>query len=195
MTTPQPSKSQLRTLLRQRRRSVPEERRSAAADAALNLISQLPQWHSCQRLALYSAADGEFDPVAIADAAQARGIACFLPVLQADRRLAFARWDRHCPLQSNRLGIPEPGPDAPRCPAADIDIMLVPLVGWDRHGTRLGMGGGYYDHTLQHTRPRLLMGLAFAVQESPGLPREEWDVVLDCVLTERELVSCGPLAG
>ena len=190
MTNSEASKSELRTLLRQRRRDIPLDQRLAAADAALKHLSRLSLWQSCRTLALYSAADGELDPAAIASEARTRDVACFLPLLQADRSLAFALWDSHSPLHTSHLGILEPGPAAQRCEIADIDIMLVPLVGWDRSGTRLGMGGGYYDRTLQHTRPGLLVGLAFAAQEWTALPREAWDADLDYVVTERELVSC-----
>jgi 5-formyltetrahydrofolate cyclo-ligase len=65
------------------------------------------------------------------------------------------------------------------------DIILMPLLGFDKHGTRLGYGGGYYDRTLAHlTRRPKLLGFAFARQEVDYIPREAHDVPLDAVVTE-----------
>lgn len=194
MTNATPSKAELRTLLRQRRRNIPALQREQAAAATAARIRELPGWQSCQRLALYSPADAEIDPQPIARAARARGIALFLPVIQPGRNLLFARWEPGQALHANHLGIPEPPADAERCPVDAIDIILLPLVGWDRSGSRLGMGGGFYDRTLHNARPGLVTGLGYAAQESPRLPRENWDIGMDYVLTEEELVRCTPAA-
>jgi 5-formyltetrahydrofolate cyclo-ligase len=66
----------------------------------------------------------------------------------------------------------------------------MPLVGWDRAGNRLGMGGGYYDRTLQSVSGPLLVGIAYSVQEVDDIPRESWDVALDIVLTEAGIHVC-----
>ena len=70
-----------------------------------------------------------------------------------------------------------------------VGIIVLPLVGWDRQGTRLGMGGGYYDRSLAGVSGPLLAGLAYSVQESTVLPRDQWDVPLDIVVTE-DCVHC-----
>ena len=75
-----------------------------------------------------------------------------------------------------------------------MDVILLPLVAFDRKGYRLGMGGGYYDRSLafrrsrqQWRRPRLI-GVAHSCQQHPGLPQQHWDVPLDCIITESEII-------
>lgn len=115
----------------------------------------------------------------------------FLPVIVANKQLSFAQWAIDAKLTANRYGIPEPHDQAPRCAVADLDIIILPLVAWDRQGGRLGMGGGYYDRTLAGVRGPLLVGLSHAQQEVPQVPRDDWDVPLDFVVTENALHQCG----
>ena len=78
--------------------------------------------------------------------------------------------------------------------ARRLDVMLLPLVGFDSEGRRLGMGGGYYDATLAYLRSRrrwrkpLLVGVAYACQQLKEVPAEPWDVRLDMILTEKGLI-------
>jgi 5-formyltetrahydrofolate cyclo-ligase len=96
-------------------------------------------------------------------------------------------------LLDNRYGIPEPSIQEQQLPAWAMQVVLMPLVGFDRTGNRLGMGGGFYDRTFAfkrnriHARP-LLIGLAHSVQEVAALPTESWDMPLDLIATEKELL-------
>ena len=73
-----------------------------------------------------------------------------------------------------------------------MEVVIVPLVGFDKAGNRLGMGGGYYDrtftrkHTLHLQRPKLI-GWAHECQKVPQLPTQPWDVPLDAVVTEKQI--------
>jgi 5-formyltetrahydrofolate cyclo-ligase len=98
-------------------------------------------------------------------------------------------------IATNRLGIPEPADtDASLAPDA-LDVVLVPLLGFDRRGHRLGFGGGYYDRSFAFLRDverpakPLLVGIGYALQEVERVPHEDWDVPLDYVATERELID------
>jgi 5-formyltetrahydrofolate cyclo-ligase len=87
-------------------------------------------------------------------------------------------------------GIREPAPDAP---AVAPDILIVPLLAFDRSGQRIGYGAGYYDMTIAALRARktiIACGVAFAAQEISGVPTTPRDVRLDLVLTEREVIDC-----
>jgi 5-formyltetrahydrofolate cyclo-ligase len=89
------------------------------------------------------------------------------------------------PWLAGAFGIPEPRPDWPR---ADPSLLLVPLLAFDGEGYRLGYGGGYYDRTLAHfraQRPVTAIGVAFAGQEVPRVPREPNDQRLDMIVTEQ----------
>ena len=99
-----------------------------------------------------------------------------------------------------RIGIAEPvaSPSA-RISPSRLDAILMPVVGFDRHGNRLGMGAGYYDRALRHLRdgsrrwrrPRLV-GLAFACQEVERIVPSTWDIPLDVVVTERGIIVPDP---
>ena len=65
--------------------------------------------------------------------------------------------------------------------------MLLPLVAFDAHGTRLGRGAGYYDRTLEHQKPACLLGIAYAFQQIPWIQPEPWDIPLDGIVTEKNL--------
>ncbi len=121
---------------------------------------------------------------------------CYLPVLQLDRTLQFARYEPEDVLRSNRFGILEPLPTADILPPEALDLVLLPLVAFDKTGRRLGTGGGYYDRTFAFVREAvvtkpLLLGFAYAAQEAPSLPEEEWDVRLQGVVTEQQMMLFG----
>jgi 5-formyltetrahydrofolate cyclo-ligase len=179
---------QLRQDLRARRRALPAAQRIAAADALANQLLSLPFAPSSGHVAGYWAMDGE---IAL-HAWQLRlpsGCVYCLPVLCDDQRLRFAPWRPGDPLVSNRHGIPEPdlSPSSLLEPEM-MALVVLPLVGFDDLGNRLGMGGGWYDRSFafRHERsaPPHLVGAAFALQQVPSFEAESWDVRLDAVCTE-----------
>lgn len=106
-----------------------------------------------------------------------------LPVVTGDETpLDLRVWEADAPLYEAGFGTLAPSDLAPR---AAPDLVLVPLLGFDQTGTRLGYGGGYYDRTLAALEKRpLLVGLAFSSQELPFIPRLDHDLPLDAVVTE-----------
>lgn len=113
-------------------------------------------------------------------------------VLGPDQPLDLRVWEQGASLYESGFGTLAPSELAPR---AEPDIIIMPLLGFDSLGTRLGYGGGYYDRTLASLkkRPRLI-GLAFAAQELHHIPREAHDVPLDAVITEAGLRQFGTAA-
>ena len=106
-----------------------------------------------------------------------------LPVVLGDELpLELRLWEQGAPLYEAGFGTLAPSELAPQ---VEPDVILMPLLGFDKRGTRLGYGGGYYDRTLERLskRPRLV-GLAFAAQELEDIPREAHDVPLDIIVTE-----------
>lgn len=189
-----PSKSRLRHELRRRRQALSEPEQLTAANAAAENIRQMPGWADAERVALYLASDGEIDTAPLIALCLKLGSQVFLPVINSDDSLGFARWTGKAELHPNRYGIGEPPGDAPRCIADELDIVILPLVGWDRHGGRLGMGGGFYDRTLAGVSGPLLVGLAHSIQEVEYIPREDWDIPLNFVVTEKALHRCRGLS-
>ncbi|MEX0450707.1 5-formyltetrahydrofolate cyclo-ligase [Spiribacter sp. 218] len=190
----------LRGWLRQRRRAISPVDQHRAAQAAAERLSALARWRHAKRVAIYLPADGEMGTAAVMDAAWQAGKAIYLPVIQPPRgqhgaaaarragHLVFRRYQPRTPLRPGLLGIPEPVRGAAPClPLAALDVLVMPLVGFDARGRRLGMGGGFYDRTLAgrngHRRP-WRVGLAHAIQQIPALPEDPWDQRLDACVTE-----------
>jgi 5-formyltetrahydrofolate cyclo-ligase len=190
----QSSRAFLRAELRGARRAVPApQRRRAAHHVALLAARALPLWHAC-RIGVYAALPEELDTHALIALARRQGARLYLPRI-ADRgaRCALQFVPMGPRTRRNRFGIAEPrGPALPDVCA--LHIIFLPLVGFDRRGTRLGMGGGYYDRTLAVCRSRghrpLLVGLAFSLQQRAYIARAAHDVPLDMVITERGIIRC-----
>jgi len=184
------SKARLRNALRRRRQALGPDTQLLAARALTGSVASIPSWPEAQRIALYLPADGEIDPRPLAELAHTLGKQLFLPVIKSDNSLSFAAWQTDDALSANRYDIPEPPAHARRCPVTDLDIVFLPLVGWDARGGRLGMGGGFYDRTLYGVTGPLLVGLAHSAQQVDCVPRESWDVSLDFIATEACLHRC-----
>jgi 5-formyltetrahydrofolate cyclo-ligase len=185
-----PGKPRLRTELRQKRNNLDPVQRETAAQLISQHAQTLPQWPAVQHIAIYCNIGSEVATEGLAQACRTQGKSLYLPVLKDKGQLQFAEWTNTEPLLENHLGIGEPPPSARRCPVSDLDIIFLPLIGWDRSGNRLGMGGGYYDRTLEDVSGPLLVGLAYSVQELEEIPRESWDIALDSVLTEAGIQMC-----
>jgi len=191
MPSGSPSKALLRRQMRQGRRALQAAQQLAAAESAALHLTRLPNWHSADRIAVYLASDGEIDTGPLSARCRNAGKVLFLPHISSQNLLEFAAWQTNDTLVPNRYGIPEPPLQAKRCTPTELDIIVLPLVAWDRRGGRLGMGGGFYDRALAGARgPCLLVGLAHSLQELPEVPRDDWDVPLDFVATEITLHCC-----
>ncbi len=193
-TTPD-SRTALRQQMRQRRMALSAAERIAAADALAARLRTLPELQRKAYVAGYWAVQGEIPLHALLSPAPAF-VYC-LPCLAPEHHLRFAPWRFGDALVQNRYGIPEPDlAPASQLMPQDIDVVLVPLLAFDRRGTRLGAGGGYYDRSFaflygveRPARP-LLIGVAHAFQQVDELHAEAWDVPLDLVVTDTEVIHC-----
>lgn len=185
-------RTQLRRLLRQRRKALSAHAQHMAARGLYRQLAQHPCFRRARHIALYLPNDGEIDPRPLLRAAQRRGKTTYLPVLNAWPRskMAFQRINPGERLSANRFGIPEPrhNPRRQRKVWA-LDLVLLPLVGFDRFGGRLGMGGGFYDRSLAYRKMRknwhnpTLLGLAHECQQVDRLVMASWDVPLAATVT------------
>lgn len=171
--------------------------RIAAANALISTLEQLPEFVVDARVAGYWAVGGELPLNLAFGRLRAREQSYCLPILATGNTLNFAVWEPGVGVMANRYGIPEPECDpAHLLSPHDVDLVLVPLLGFDRRGNRLGSGGGYYDRSFSFLRDRprpahpLLVGIGYHFQELPDLTPESWDVPLDFVATDRELIDC-----
>lgn len=188
----------IRRQMRQRRNSLSPLEQEQASRALARLLSRQPFFLRSQRIAFYLASDGEIDPGYAMETAMQRSKSCFLPVLHPLRegRLWFRRVKKDSAWQKNRFGIPEPQ-NGRLIPGRGLDLVLMPLVAFDRFGGRLGMGAGFYDRSFafkadSNRQSPLLIGLAHSCQEAQRLPMESWDVPLAAVVTEKGIICCDP---
>lgn len=181
----------LRKQLRAQRLQLSDSEQALAASQAKQqfldaLADTLPKEAN---LALYLTNDGEISPSEICEWCWQHDINVYLPVLDG-QALVFARYKRDCEWQKNSFGILEPIDAAP-ISGAEMDMVLMPLVGFDAQGGRLGMGGGFYDRTFENKAQRThLIGLAHDCQEVDSLPIASWDVPLSGILTPSRFIKC-----
>lgn len=181
----------LRQQLRRKRNHIQGHDRHRRTRAIIHQLERLPPLRQARRIGCYFAFDGEPDLRAWM---LEHLPAIWLPVINQEQQLRF----RPAPpglaqraLIPNRFGIPEPA-TRPTLSTTHLDAVLMPLVGFDRLGNRLGMGAGFYDRSLAGLkRPRpALIGIAFEDQRIEQLPADAWDVPLDYIVTERRIHRC-----
>ncbi len=133
----------------------------------------------------------ELDPLPLLRALYDKGLRIALPVVRPGPDLIFREWNPSLPLERGKFGLQQPG-DGHR--ELFPDIVLVPLLAFDRKGNRLGYGAGYYDAALRRLRrrgPVAAIGIAFDEQEFFEVPQEPQDETMDVILTPSRIIACG----
>jgi len=186
--------------LRNARNGLSRKEQHAAAITLAKHVTRCRAYRTSKRIALYFSSDGEISTDELMARIWQSGRQCYLPVLSylMGERLWFAPVERDSKFLINRFGIPEPVAASQKLVnARQLDLILMPLVGFDKSGNRLGMGGGFYDRTLafQHhrqnwMRPRLI-GLAHECQRIDKLEANPWDVPMHAVATDKRLYEFG----
>ena len=194
------SRPQLRRLLRHNRRALSPAEQRQAAKGLYRQLAQNPLFRRARHVSLYLPMDGEIDPRLLLRAAQKRGKTTYLPVLSAWPRtkMVFQRVRPGEKFKPNRFRIPEPRINARRQRKIwTLDLVLMPLVGFDPEGGRLGMGGGFYDRSLAYRARRktwrkpILLGLAHECQKVATLAVASWDVPLTGTVTDKRWYIAG----
>lgn len=183
-------KTQLRNTIRRKRTSIGTARRKAW-DAKINdALEAYARRKTPRVVAAYLAFDGEPNLAPSLSVLAELGTKLAVPVIHGEPDQRFISMRQFIPdegLQTNYYGIAEPVA-AREFPLTDIDLVLVPLVAWDRRGNRLGMGAGYYDRLFQPVsrkkRP-VRVGVGYDLQQSECVPVDPWDIRLHAVLTEK----------
>ena len=186
----------LRAALRAKRRAItPAER----ADASRRVARHIDRWLCLRagwRIAAYAALADELDSAPLLEIARLRGCRIYLPRIDRSRlgrKMQFI--EASGPYRLNRLGIAEPQ-GSRSIGARWLDVVFLPLLGFDRRGVRLGTGGGFYDRAFAFRRWRtcwhkpLLVGIGYAIQEVPEIVAAPHDVLLDAVVTEEGVITC-----
>lgn len=189
----QTTRASLRKSLRDARRALSPRQQDMAASRLHHLVSTQRYFRSAKRIAFYLPSDGEIDPSLLLAQALAQGKQCYLPCMHPHRpnRLLFLRYRRGDALNSHRWGMLQPSLRRARAISARaLDLVFLPLVGFDRQGNRLGMGKGFYDRSFgfraraKRHSPKLI-GLAHECQRVDHLDHQAWDVRLDKIESDR----------
>jgi 5-formyltetrahydrofolate cyclo-ligase len=169
--------------------------RRRAAQRIARILATSPRFHGRKRIALYMAAGTEPDTRLLLAIARRRGLQVCLPRIRNYPRRVMDFIADGGGRRPNRHGIPEPVPGM-HIPVRSLDVVVLPALAFDRRGTRLGTGGGYYDRALAHLaglppdRRPWLIGISYACNEMPMLAAAPHDVPLDQIATELELIDC-----
>ncbi|STV72081.1 5-formyltetrahydrofolate cyclo-ligase [Klebsiella michiganensis] len=182
------TRQQIRQQIRQRRRALTPEQQTQFALQAADRMMAYPPVLLAQTVAVFLSFDGELDTRPLIDQLWRAGKRVYLPVLHpfSPGNLLFLHYHPSSDLVVNRLKIREPKLDVRDVlPLSRLDVLVTPLVAFDAAGQRLGMGGGFYDRTLQNWRRHRLqpVGYAHDCQQVDALPTEQWDIPLPAVIT------------
>ena len=191
---PAVAKAALRLLIRNRRKQLALEHPEAdwmIVDVAREPLSARFPSPAGKVAALYAGVGAEIDPRRhLAAWLIDQGWTLALPCVEAEHgQMVFRQWTPGDPLIRDEAGMNAPEPSRP---ALDPDLVVTPLLAFDRDGLRLGQGGGYYDRALEALRARravFMLGLAYVGQETHGLPVEPHDQRLDAILTESAYIA------
>jgi 5-formyltetrahydrofolate cyclo-ligase len=190
------ARKSLRASLRARRRSVPEGERARAAQLVARNVDCRFHLRPGLRIAVYASLPSELDTAPLIALARSRACRIYVPRIDRHslgRRMRFVELTGR--QRRNRLGIDEPE-GALTIGARWLDVVFLPLVGFDSRGVRLGMGGGYYDRAFAFRRWRTawhaprLVGLAYSFQQIESITAAAHDVRLDAVVTEERVIQC-----
>ena len=157
---------------------------AAGQGQAAEILADYLAAHRGKALSGYMAMRTEIDPMAAMAAHQ--GPVCVPVIVAKGQPLRFREWSPGCALVEGDFKAMIPAEGA----WIEPEVLIVPLVGFDARGYRLGYGGGFYDRTLallRAKRPTVAVGFAFAAQELPDVPIDEYDQKLDAIVTEQGL--------
>jgi len=160
----------------------------AAGPGASGHLSEVLAGYRGVPLSGYMPIRTEIDPLPAMEEAAAHGPVGVPVIRGAGLPLEFSRWEPGCALKEGPFGALVPDVDD----VFEPEILIVPLVAFDRTGGRLGYGGGFYDRTLERLRARratLAIGFAYAAQEAEILPLEPTDQPLDMIVTEAGVIA------
>jgi 5-formyltetrahydrofolate cyclo-ligase len=184
------SKDELRSKLLSARNTMQAEDARRRSAQIFHLLSSLPEFIEARFIHTYvSSKKNEVDTRSVIEAALEKGTRVAVPIAEKERPLLrhseiFSMND----LAAGAFGILEPHKITP-INLNEVEAVLVPVIGVDRSGTRLGFGGGYYDSFLRHVSCTKI-ALAYDFQVMSGLPREQHDEPVTIIVTESEIIHC-----
>ncbi len=177
-------KASIRKHLRWLRRLIPRAERSLAARLTARKLLRLRRVQRARSIAVYLSIRDELATAPLIEGLLKADARVFAPCVGHDQKMVFVPLKQQRKFRTDALGMQTPLTRRPRYSARQLDLIVMPLVGFDLHGNRIGMGAGYYDRALQFTRVvkrPWLLGYAYRQQQTEPLAAESWDVKLDAI--------------
>jgi len=187
------SKKRIRKVMQGKRASLSDNQLNEAAKNLTKHALKMPAILAAKNIASYLPLNGEMPTKLLPKAFPNANF--FLPRISCFHRSSMQFYSANNALVKNKFNILEPIPSQASKPISEFDIVLLPLVAFDDNGNRLGMGGGFYDRALAFRKQRrfikrpLLIGLAHHFQQVSSITPENWDIPLDAILTDQELIK------
>lgn len=180
------NKDLIRAELKQIRHQLSTKQINAYSYQIFIQLLALQEFKAAKNIGAYSALDEEVN--ILSALIRQTGKTIYLPVIESNQALTFHLYTKKTALSKNKYQILEPDPKtSSSITPHDLDLILIPMLGFDLQGNRLGMGQGYYDRYLAYLNTTTKCGLAFSCQTWPFLPHEAHDVKMDLILTEKQL--------
>lgn len=192
-------KRALRRAMAEQRDALTQAQREAMTERAAESFLELPEVRVARTVAGFISTRSEIDTEPLLAELRRRGVDVVLPRVSTGLippRLRFHRTKTRSDLVFGIFGLLEPGVDCPELAAQDIDVFMVPGLVFDKRGSRIGYGGGYYDELAAYVRAHpdatkaSFVGCAFDFQLVEACPAGEWDVPLDTIVTDERVVRC-----
>ena len=185
----------LRSTLRKARKNLTVDQVAVHSASICTQADELLSQTGARHIAAYYAFGNEVDLSTLMAGFEAQQKTSYVPIVLPEYQMQFASVNSQTQTHLNGYGIKEPQIDnADLVDASSLDAVLVPLVGFDEHCNRMGMGGGYYDRCFAHRRDQslqkpVLIGVAYEIQGVANVHTENWDVPLDYIITERRIIQ------
>ncbi|MSR72134.1 MAG: 5-formyltetrahydrofolate cyclo-ligase [Opitutia bacterium] len=190
---PQEVKVRLRQELKSSRESVGAPQREAAAIAAEAKIVHLPEWQNAKVVCLYASFQGELPTTQLLQNLLNSEKRCVLPKVNSEGQPELYEIKSFQDLELSSLEILEPKINCPRINPTQIDFFLVPGIGFDRRGNRLGHGAGFYDRLLAQASPTAyFLGYGYDFQVVDAIPHEAHDIVMHAMATPSQIIYIKP---
>ena len=188
------TKASLREQVFLKRKSLSEKERLESGESLVKLWKSIEGLYRTKKIALYWPVNGEISTNSLISYFLKDGSKCFLPIIAQDKEnkiLEFAPFWVDSPLTNNRFNISEPS-TSERVDLNELDVIFLPCLCFDSKGNRIGMGGGFYDKTLDqlsnNQKPQLIL-LAYDFQEVESCYPESHDIRADACLTPNKFLK------
>lgn len=188
---------QIRKQMHHYRQQLSAKERAAFAQQATNRLITSKLFAISDHIGCYMAIDNEIDTQALIDNIWQQHKKCYLPIIDPNHygQMHFAQYQQDDQLINNKWQIPEPTGATEAVAGQILDLVIMPLLAFDRIGNRLGTGGGYYDRhfaNISHwSKPPILCGFAYDHQQFESLLPQSWDIPMNLIVTNQEIIVAG----